>query len=210
MDVGKDDGTFAQIESALRSAAWIGQVPAFYWLHDFLSPVIGNYLGVTARHGGLRTFASREIANRKDRGSDHQDILDKLFEVQKEKPEEMNDASVLSMATSNVFAGSDTTAISTRSIIYYLLKNPECKRKLGDEIDTQKREGKLTEPITLEQTKHMPYLQACLYEGLRCHPAVGMSLPRVTPSGGVEIDGRHLPDGVSAVAVLFNSSLTSG
>lgn len=51
----------------------------------------------------------------------------------------------------------------------------------------------LTEPITLKQTKHMPYLQNCLYEALRMHPAVGMSLPRVTPSGGVEIDGRKCP-----------------
>lgn len=117
MDAGKDDGSFAQIEGALRSAAWIGQVPALCWLHDFLSPIIGNHLGIMARHGGLRTFAAQEIANRKDRGSDHQDTLDKLFEVQKEKPKEMNDANVLSMATSNIFAGSDTTAISTRSII---------------------------------------------------------------------------------------------
>lgn len=58
------------------------------------------------------------------------------------------------------------------------------------------KEAKLTEPITLEQAKHMPYLQACLYEGLRLHPAVGMSLPRVTPPGGVEIDGRFIPEGV--------------
>ena len=49
----------------------------------------------------------------------------------------------------------------------------------------------------------MPYLQACMYEALRCHPAVGMSLPRVTPSGGIEIDNRIIPevvckDGASA------------
>lgn len=195
MDAGKDDGSFAQIEGALRSAAWIGQVPALYWLLDLLSPIIGNHLGITARHGGLRSFAAQEIANRKVRGSDHQDILDKLFEVQQENPEGMSNDNVLSMATSNVFAGSDTTAISIRSILYYLLKNPRCKRKLVEEIDTQMKEGRLTDSITLEQTKHMPYLQACLYEGLRCHPAVGMSLPRVTPTGGIETDGRYLPAG---------------
>lgn len=207
MGAGKDDGFLAQIEGALRSATWIGQVPALYWLHDFLSPIIGNHLDITARHGGLRTFAAQEIANRKDRGSDHQDILDKLFEVQKEKPKDMDDANVLSMATSNIFAGSDTTAISTRSIIHYLLKNLECKKKLVEKIDTEKREGKLSESITLEQTKQMPYLQACLYEGLRCHPAIGMSLPRVTPHGGIEIDGRYLPEGVSAVAIVDTLSL---
>lgn len=100
------------------------------------------------------------------------------------------------MATSNVFAGSDTTAISTRSVVYYLLKNPKYKRRLMKEIDAYKRDRSLTEPITLEQTKHMPYLQACLYEGLHCHPAVGISLPPVTPPGGIEIDSRYNLEGV--------------
>ena len=114
MDAGKDDGSFSQIEAALRSASWLGQFPLLYWIHDFFMPIIGNRLGINARHGSLRQFALQEIEKRKDRGSDHQDILDKLFQVQKEKPSEMNDTSVLSMATSNIFAGSDTTAISVR------------------------------------------------------------------------------------------------
>lgn len=107
----------------------------------------------------------------------------------------MTDNNVLSMATSNIFAGSDTTAISTRSIIYYLLKDPTHKQKLVHEIDTHIAEGKISEPFSLEMTKNMPYLQACLYEGLRCHPAVGMNLPRVTPLGGIEIDGQYVPEG---------------
>ena len=204
MDAGKDDGSFEQIEGVVWSAAWIGQIPTLYWIHDFLSPVISSHLGVTARHGGLRNFAAKEIESRKSRGSDHQDILDKLFAVQKEKPNEMIDVNVLSVATGNIFAGSDTTAISTRTVIYYLLKNPKCKRKLVEELDTQKRAGKLTELITLEQTKYMPYLQACLYEGLRCHPAVGMSLPRVTPPSGINIDGRYIPEGICTDIIMFD------
>lgn len=196
MDAGVDDGSFRQIEGALRSASWIGQVPWLYWMNDFLSPFIGNHLGINARHGSLRIFAASEITKRRDRGSNHQDILDKLLRVQKEKPEEMNDMAVLSMASSNIFAGSDTTAISIRSIIYYLLKNPDYKRKLVEEIDMRKSQGKLSTTVTLEESKHMPYLQACMYEALRCHPAVGMSLPRVTPVGGIEIDGCFIPEGV--------------
>lgn len=158
---------------------------------------MGNWFNfaVNARHGGMRNFAAQEIKSRKGRGSDHQDMLEKFLNVQKEYPKEMNDTNVLSMTTSNINAGSDTTAISIRSIIYYLLKNPEYMQKLVDEIDTRQKEGKITEPISLEQTKGMPYLQACMYEGLRCHPAVGMSLPRVTPAGGIEIDGRYIPEG---------------
>lgn len=197
MDAGADDGSFSQIEGALRSAAWIGQIPWLYWIHDFLSPVIGNHLGISARHGSLRSFAAREIAARKGRGTDRKDILSKLFAVHREKPAEFDDNGVISMATSNIFAGSDTTAISTRAIIYYLLKNPQYKQRLMEEIDEFRREGKLSDPVMLDQADRMPYLQAVMYEALRCHPAVGMTLPRVVPPGGTEFNGHYIPAGVS-------------
>lgn len=195
MDAAADGGAFAQIEGALKSAAWIGQVPALYWIHDALMPYIGNHLGITARHGSLRDFTVKEIAARQDRGSDHQDILAKLKATQKEKPVEMNEQNVASMATSNVMAGSDTTAISTRAIIYYLLKNPQCKRRLVEEIDTLHSQGKLSDPVKLSEADAMPYLQAVMYEALRLHPAVGMSLPRTTPQGGATMAGQYLPAG---------------
>jgi cytochrome P450 len=53
----------------------------------------------------------------------------------------------------------------------------------------------------------MPYLQACIYEALRMHPAVGMSLPRVVPADGFEIEGVFLPGGVSNMSSL--SSIVS-
>jgi len=171
-------------------------MPWIYWLNDYLTPVFGNRLGIAARHGSIRKFAAQQVDSRKekDHGQYH-DLLSRLFEVNKEKPNEMNENAVLSMATSNVFAGSDTTAISLRSIIYYLLKNPQCKKKFISEIDERKKGGKLSDPVKLEEANEMPYLQACMYEALRLHPAVGMSLPRVVPADGIEIDGKFLPAG---------------
>ena len=195
MDAAGDDGSFGQIEGALKSAAWIGQVPWLYWLHDRLMPYIGNHLGITARHGSLRQFALREVTARKDRGSDRKDIMSKLLATHKEKPNELDDNAVTSMATSNIFAGSDTTAISTRAIIYYVLKNTDVKRRLLDEIDDRRKQGTLSDPVTLSEADSMPYLQAVMYEALRLHPAVGMSLPRTVPDGGATIAGKYLPGG---------------
>lgn len=195
MDAAGDDGSFGQIEGALKSAAWIGQVPWVYWLHDRLMPYIGNHLGINARHGSLRQFALREVSARKDRGSDRNDILSKLLATHKEKPNELDDNAVTSMATSNIFAGSDTTAISTRAIIYYVLKNADVKRQLLEEIDDRRKQGKLSDPVTLSEADSMPYLQAVMYEALRLHPAVGMSLPRTVPDGGATVAGKFLPGG---------------
>lgn len=196
LENGQDDGSFAQIKDALKSASWIGQIPWLYWLHDTLTPIIGNRLAINARHGSLRTFAATEVAARKARGTDRKDILSKLFQIQKEKPNEFDDISVISMATSNIFAGSDTTAISLRATIYYLLKYPERKKKLIQELKEMKRTETVSDLITLEQSNRMPYLQACMYEALRLCPAVGMSLPRVVPPGGLDIDGHFIPKGV--------------
>ena len=80
---------------------------------------------------------------------------------------EMNENAVTSMATSNIFAGSDTTAISTRAIIYYLLKNPKAKEALVEEIDSLRRQDKLNDPVKLSEADNMPYLQAVMYEALR-------------------------------------------
>jgi len=158
-----------------------------------LTPYIGNKLALVARHGSLRALAVKEVEARKDRGSERKDILSKLFAVQQERPGALSIGDVASMATSNIFAGSDTTAISTRAIVYYLLKNPHCMEKLVQEIDDFRRQGKLSDPVRLEEAEAMPYLQAVMYEALRLHPAVGMSLPRVVPAEGATVNGVYLP-----------------
>ncbi|PYI11789.1 cytochrome P450 family protein [Aspergillus sclerotiicarbonarius CBS 121057] len=200
LENGTDGGAFQQIENALRSASWVGQVPWLYWVHDYLTPIIGSHLAITARHGTIRQIAAREVTSRKE-GKQHpgekRDLLAKLFDVQNKKDKQMSDNDVLSMAASNVFAGSDTTAISLRSIIYYLLKSHECLSKLRDEIEDRKCQGRLSDPVRLEEANDMPYLQACMYEALRLHPAVGMNLPRVVPKEGIVIDGCFLPGGTT-------------
>ncbi|KIM92616.1 hypothetical protein OIDMADRAFT_46617 [Oidiodendron maius Zn] len=208
LDKGKDDGAFGEIEEVALSGSWIGQIPSLYWLHDFLEPMIGNHIALNNRHGKIREFAIREINARKDRGSHRPDILAKLFEMQKMKPEEMNDQAVISMVSTNIFAGSDTTAASLRAIIYYLLKTPECMQKLIDEIEDLKQKDSVSSIVTLKQAQEMPYLQACIHESMRMFPVSGLALPRVVPPGGIHIDSHFIPEGmtvgVNAWALHYN------
>jgi cytochrome P450 len=147
-------------------------------LNDFLAPVVGNRLGIAARHGTIRWFAANQVekCNGKTGGSD---LLSDLYDALAQKSQEMNAMAVLSMATSDIFADSGTTTISLRSTIYHLLKNPDTKKRLLEEIDDRAWEGKLPDPAKLEEADNMLYLQACMYEAPRLHPAVGKSIPRV-------------------------------
>jgi cytochrome P450 len=205
MESGNDDGAFSMIENSLRSAAWVGYVPWVYWTNLRLSPIIGSHLAVTARQGRLLAFAAKAIAERKERGSEHQDILSQFFSVQQEKPE-FNDMSITSMVASNIFAGSDSTGASISSLLFYVCKNPESKKKLVDEIDAVAKAQNIQrgEVFSLETANGMPYLQACMWEALRCFPAVGMNLGRVVPPSGVEIDGQYIPGGVSIMLYFGN------
>lgn len=121
------------------------------------------------------------------------------MDVREQKPNEFDDNGVLSMAASNIFAGSDTTGISIGAVLYNLCKNPHCKEKLLEEIRTAVQDEGLNpaENIPFKIGHALPYLQACIYEALRMHPAVGMSLPRVVPAEGLEMDGIFIPAGVS-------------
>ncbi|KAH6658877.1 cytochrome P450 family protein [Truncatella angustata] len=208
IDEGKDDGAFTMIDNILYCANWVGHIPWFYWINVWLSPVIGNRLAVMQRQGKLLNLAANEIKERKQRGTDHHDMLEQLFDVQREKPDKLDDISVTSMAASNIFAGSDSTSVSISAFLYHVLRNPDCKRKLIEEVDAKAEAENVSRGAVfdLDVINNMPYLQACMYEALRCHPAVGVSLGRVVPPVGMKIGGQYIPggSGISANAWVIH------
>ncbi|KAL9059452.1 MAG: hypothetical protein Q9162_001150 [Coniocarpon cinnabarinum] len=160
---------------------------------DYLSPIFGHQAACQARHGSMRNFAIREISARQERGSDHDDILGKLFAIHEEKPRDFNETAIASMASSNIFAGSDTTAASTRALLYWVLKHPECETRLINEILEARASGNLSNIAKREEAENLPYFMACLWEALRFHPQPGLVMPRVVPAGGLDVNGHFLP-----------------
>ena len=59
-------------------------------------------------------------------------------------------------------AGSDTTAISLRAIIYFLAQTPSVYKKLQNEIDEADKAGKLSGYITYAECLELPYLWVSL------------------------------------------------
>lgn len=192
MDIGEETDTLKEMKRAQKSVSWVSQIPYIYRIHEFLHPVIGNQMAATARNGSLRQFTLKHVEARKARGSDHKDLLDKLFEIHDAKPEQFEAADVVSMAATNVVAGSDTTATALKAIIYYLLKNPEYKQRLVDEVDSFFAPA--DEAICqFDVANRMPYLQAVMYEAMRLHPVVGQTLPRVVPHEGLQCGSHFIP-----------------
>ncbi|KAI1205002.1 cytochrome P450 [Annulohypoxylon truncatum] len=74
-------------------------------------------------------------------------------------------------------AGSDTTATVLSGTTYYLAKNPDKLQKLVREIRSA---FSCDEEINMGSVNQLPYLLACLDEGMRIYPPVAGNLPRRT------------------------------
>ena len=124
------------------------------------------------------------------------DMLSRWAYVKSSDPLKMSTRDIIVHLSTNVFAGSDTTAIALRAVIYFLCKNPQCMKALVDQIDHAEKEGQLSSPISYkEATTALPYLNAVLKESMRLHPSVGLLMERHVPRGGIEIDGHYLKEG---------------
>ncbi|KAK4056590.1 hypothetical protein OIO90_002438 [Microbotryomycetes sp. JL221] len=138
----------------------------------------------------------KQMQDEKKQGDEErQDILAKLFAAKNPDGSLFKIHQVSAAAGSILGAGSDTTAITLRAVMKYVLEDARIYEKVISEIETAVDEGRLQFPITYGQGVHLEYFQACLKETLRLHAAVPWTLPRVVPDGGVEIVGRWFPAG---------------
>ncbi|SPO04753.1 related to pisatin demethylase cytochrome P450 [Cephalotrichum gorgonifer] len=127
------------------------------------------------------------------------DLLSKFLAAHDARPAFMTDTLVQTMAVSMAFAGSETTAISLSAVFYYLLRNPACLARLRQEIDDAARAGLFSDSesgiVTFSESQKLTYLDACVKEAFRMHPAGGLPLERIVPPGGAEIAGEFVKGG---------------
>ncbi|KAH6685047.1 cytochrome P450 [Plectosphaerella plurivora] len=127
------------------------------------------------------------------------DLLSKFLAAQENRPEFMSDTLVQTMAVSMAFAGSETTAISLSAVLYYLLRTPRALAALREELDSAARRGHFADRdtglVTWHESQGLPYLDACVKEAFRLHPAAGLPLERIVPPQGAEIAGHFVKGG---------------
>ncbi|KAL2075965.1 hypothetical protein VTL71DRAFT_908 [Oculimacula yallundae] len=215
LEENKDvDGIIDYISNLFNYVAPVGQIP-FLDLLFLKNPI---YL-LAAKHGlvdatfAVAKFAQQRVAERYPKGKDGEpvlpstepnaksqpDLLSKFMQAKIDRPEFMTDSLVMTMAVSMAFAGSETTAISLSAVFYYLLKNPDCMKKLYQELDEKAREGHFKDNIqgvvTWSESQALPYMDACIKEAFRMHPAPGLPMERVVPAAGAEIAGHFIKGG---------------
>ena len=93
------------------------------------------------------------------------------------------------------FAGSDTTATAIRATMLFLITTPRVYSRFRAEIDEAVHKGRISSPIRDSEAKELPYLQACIKEGLRMFPPVTGLFDKVVPPEGDTVNGVFIPGG---------------
>lgn len=92
-------------------------------------------------------------------------------------------------------AGSDTTSTSVQSTLLAIISNPRVYQQLKAEIQTAVTDDLVSYPIQHAEAKQLPYLQACILEGLRKYPPLSQLRERLVPPEGDIIEGHRIPGG---------------
>ncbi|EEU38516.1 uncharacterized protein NECHADRAFT_55247 [Fusarium vanettenii 77-13-4] len=195
---GDTTGMIPGIRAANDFLAYLGIIPNLVpWVLG-LSAVLGRKSNTSV----LVSYAFAQIDRNREANvhsttkdtKKYDTFLKKLLDM--EAQGRLKLPNVLDACGSNIGAGSDTTAVTLSSTLYFLFRNPDKLDKLRQEIDTKTAEGSISDPVTFREAQDMSYLQAVIKETLRLHPAVGTMLPRVVPRGGMELSGYYFPEGV--------------
>ncbi len=96
-----------------------------------------------------------------------------------------------------LIAGSDTTAVSIRGTMLYILATPRVYSRLKAEIEQAVKRNEVSSPITNAQALGLPYLQAVIWEGYRIKcPGIAGNYKIVPPEGDT-ISGFYVPGGTA-------------
>ncbi|XP_055847821.1 cytochrome P450 CYP12A2-like [Episyrphus balteatus] len=119
-------------------------------------------------------------------------VLEKLLKIDKRV--------AVVMALDMLMAGVDTTSTTLTGNLLCLAKNPEKQMKLRKEIRSVLPQKDSL--LTIDSLKNLPYLRACIKEGIRMYP-ISSGFPRIA-SDNIVMSGYRVPRNQE---VLLNSNL---
>lgn len=166
---------------------------------------------ITSKVDATYVFAEQQIENHQRReleegkSAESPDMLDRFMKAHRADPNYFSRNDLLIGSYTSIVAGADTTKISIAAVIHYLYAYPATLHKLRAEIDQMAAQGKISDPVTFDESKKMPYLNAVIKEAQRMHAPTGFPLWRVVPESGATLRGHYFPPGVGHLLILKSS-----
>lgn len=167
------------------------------WYHinsSYTTRLLASYRKLWRLSNGWSDIVNYYVKKRLDRyiaGEKLDDIFQYLLHNKSGEPYALEWGEIAAESAVILDAGSATTAIALNNVIYWLIRNPRCLATLRNEVDEALDDSDTIAPH--DKVKNLPYLRACLDEGLRITPPFSYNLPRRTPAEGAYILGEFIP-----------------
>ena len=115
-----------------------------------------------------------------------------------EKGERLDETDVVLEATALIVAGTDTTAVTLTYLVWAVLCRPQLQTALVNEVQN------LPPDFKDADVEELPLLNAVIEETLRLYGAAPGALPRMVPTGGVEMGGYWMPEGTTVTTQSYS------
>ncbi|KAE8154452.1 cytochrome P450 [Aspergillus avenaceus] len=171
----------------------MGHIP---WLLN----IIGRIPGAASGFSGFFTWCGEEV-DRKKKGWESDKYPDDLISwllkayVENDSSASPSETALHEDSRVLIVAGSDTTATTLASILYYLAKYPAVQKKLQQRLDDAMPGGH--QDWSFEKVKTVTFLDDIINETMRLRPALMTGGYRVTPAQGLQIDEVYIPGDVN-------------
>ncbi|MCJ1398915.1 hypothetical protein MMC11_002116 [Xylographa trunciseda] len=161
------------------------QLVSIQWIMTLLSPSKDDAKGF-----GKLLRLCEELVQERVAGDEKSDMLGS-FMRHGLTPRELEKSIMVQLV-----AGSDTSAATMGGTLLHLITNTRVLQRLRHEMDAAVSSGKISRPvIQASEAKQLPYLQACVREGLRANVPLSPGFAKVVPKGGDTLAGRYVPGG---------------
>ncbi|KAH8171018.1 cytochrome p450 domain-containing protein [Sarocladium implicatum] len=173
---------------------WITQIVPSKWRQHWRN---------SSAWGDVTYHQASERLRRHKAGEELDDFFTCLMNDKSGTPNFLDWGEIVAEVSAIIDAGAETTAIALTNIMELLIRHPDKLATLREELSNVLHEDDVVAPY--DSVKDLPYLKACLDEGLRISPPTSSGLPRRTPPQGASIMGEWIPGSTSVSMTIYGA-----
>lgn len=197
---------FSQNNNAIVKSVFCWEYDLWPWLAWITQTIPSKWKQIwrnSAAWGDITYHQASTRLRRYKAGEELDDFFTCLMDDKTGAPNFLEWGEIVAEVSAIIDAGAETTAIALTNIMELLIRHPEKLATLRDELSTVLYEDDVVAPY--DSVKDLPYLKACLDEGLRLSPPVSSGLPRRTPPEGASIMGEWIAGNTSVSMTIYGA-----
>ncbi|KAH5581599.1 hypothetical protein HBI24_127250 [Parastagonospora nodorum] len=199
LNTGVEHSAIKGVHSHMTMLGIMSTVP---WLLN----ILGSIPGAAAGYTEFFSFCAGQIREKHktwDGEKMPQDIVSWLLKAVKERDVSASPsaAALEDDARVVIIAGSETTATTLASALFYLAKNPSTQKKLQAHLDRAMPGG--YSDWSYEKVKSVSYVDDFINETLRLKPALLTGGARETPAKGIQVGDVYIPGNTNVMVPIW-------